>query len=85
MHSMQTEEEFDIWDPPWNEKIITTFITNWNQITFFIIINKCNPRREEIILIKSTTQIKKIKEKYTNSNIKFGVIPLCNTIVNTQT
>ena len=56
---MQTEEEFDIWDPPWNEKIITTFITNWNQITFFIIINKCNPRREEIILIKSTTQIKK--------------------------
>lgn len=82
---MQTEEEFDIWDPPSNEKIITTFITNWNQITFFIIINKHNTRREEIILIKSTTQIKKIKEKYTNSNIKFGVIPLCNTIVNTQT
>ena len=56
---MQSEEEFDIWDPPSNEKIITTFIKNWNQITFFIIINKHNPRREEIILIKSTTQIKK--------------------------
>ena len=72
---MQTEEEFDIWDPPWNEKIITTFITNWNQITIFIIKNKRNPRREEIILIKSTTQIKKEKKNTQIQTLNLELFP----------